>query len=422
MTDEQFSELIALLVHEQRGIEVKGPGLRTDRQLAAKVVRAALSMSNRRTGGLIIIGIDEQNGAFTPTGLSDVELATWRYDDVSTLFALYADPPISFRLEVRVHNEQRFVLLNIDEFSDIPVLCRRDNDPVLREGACYVRSRRRPETAEIPSHADMRDLIELATEKGIKRFLGQMQTGGISISEVVQAQDEALFDQQHQGWEGGLLEQLQPRGHWKVTIRPSTFARERVTDMASLLPLLMNRSVNLGGWYFPLVLANPIVGNDWIMEELNKPSAPEVWRFYQSAQFTDYFGMWEDWRNDNRHWQPGEVLMFESAVTLVTGIFVFASQLAVSDLYQMLSSIHMEIQVMGIQNRQLKYEAGAGSLFLPHTSAIPDYTYKQDFSREELVATPKELALHAVKQILLRFSNFTAPLAVLQGIQERVQI
>src|SRR5690348_12172909 len=104
MTDEQFTQLIALLSYEQSGIEVKSAGPRTDKHLAAKVVRAALSMANRRDGGLVILEVDDNAGSFSPTGLTQADLATWRYDDVATLFAVYADPPFTFTLEVHTYN------------------------------------------------------------------------------------------------------------------------------------------------------------------------------------------------------------------------------------------------------------------------------------------------------------------------------
>jgi len=71
------------------------------------------------------------------------------------------------------------------------------NDVVLREGACYVRRRGRIETSELPTHVEMRDLLELATEKGIRRFLKQVHKAGLDIAGMRQVPDDAaLFDKQ----------------------------------------------------------------------------------------------------------------------------------------------------------------------------------------------------------------------------------
>lgn len=91
------------------------------------------------------------------------------------------------------------------EFDEFPVLCKKQyvkqkggkRDVVLREGGCYVRRRGRIETSEIPTHVEMRDLRDLATEKGIRRFLSQVHRAGLDIAGLRQVPDDAaLFDAQ----------------------------------------------------------------------------------------------------------------------------------------------------------------------------------------------------------------------------------
>src|SRR5918992_3524376 len=72
-------------------------------------------------------------------------------------------------------------VIQVKEFADIPVLCKRSYDNVLREGACYVRSRRKPETSEIPTLADMRDLLDLATEKRLREHLALLERIGLIV-------------------------------------------------------------------------------------------------------------------------------------------------------------------------------------------------------------------------------------------------
>ena len=82
MTDQELAELIAL-GHETRGVEFKGPGRSSNREVMAVVVRAVLGMANRRDGGRVIIGIEDNAAILTPVGLSAAELTTWRFDDVA---------------------------------------------------------------------------------------------------------------------------------------------------------------------------------------------------------------------------------------------------------------------------------------------------------------------------------------------------
>ena len=144
------------------------------------------------------LGVEDQGNALNPVGLNEADLDTWNYDNVADRIARYADPSVTFDLEVREYNGNRFVVIQVDEFGDVPVLCKRAFDDVLRDGACYVRTRRKPETSDIPTQADMRDLLDLAIEKGIRRLLAQAQRAGLNVplAGPLLANDEEQFDDQ----------------------------------------------------------------------------------------------------------------------------------------------------------------------------------------------------------------------------------
>ena len=117
MTDEEFVQTLRL-GHETSGFEFKGPGPRSNNQLFARVVRAILGMANRRDGGRVIIGAEDSGGILNPVGLNEDDLATWRYDDVADGIATYADPSVSFDLEVKEYNDKKYVALEVGEFAD----------------------------------------------------------------------------------------------------------------------------------------------------------------------------------------------------------------------------------------------------------------------------------------------------------------
>lgn len=199
MTKEEFTSILSL-GHELTGIEFKGPGLISDKHLFAKVTEAILGMANRRDGGRIVIGVHDNAGVLEPTGMSKSDAEAWKYDDVAGKLAEYADPSVSFNLEIQEHNSKYYVTLTISEFEDIPVLCKKDYPDVLRKGACYVRTRRKPETTEIPTQEDMRDLLDLATEKSLRKILKLVsRTGGLITpshpGNTIASQQE-LFDKQ----------------------------------------------------------------------------------------------------------------------------------------------------------------------------------------------------------------------------------
>lgn len=199
MNETEFEELLAP-GHETRGVEFKPPGPRTDKLLFAKITRAALGMANRRDGGTIVIGIESVLNAPNPVGLNNDDLLTWSYDDVATSFAAYAEPSISFELERVSYKSLQHVALKIHEFEEIPVLCKRDynnrTEVVLRKGACYVRSRHKPETSEISTQEDMRDLLDLATDKGVRKFMGRASRAGalhFGLTQPSTQSDEELY-------------------------------------------------------------------------------------------------------------------------------------------------------------------------------------------------------------------------------------
>jgi predicted HTH transcriptional regulator len=195
LTDAQFAEILQL-PREQHSVEFKGPGLLSDKNLVVKVIKAVLGMANHRDGGLVIIGVDDDAGKPVPTGLTPEQLTSWsNYDQVADVISNFADPSVTFDLHAKVFEGKSFVVLAVEEFEDIPVLCKRD-EKGLRAGACYVRPRRKPETAELPSQADMRDLLDLAIEKGVRRFISQTRAAGLSISGEVLPNDQQLFDQE----------------------------------------------------------------------------------------------------------------------------------------------------------------------------------------------------------------------------------
>jgi predicted HTH transcriptional regulator len=192
MTEEEFAQLIAE-EHEIRGVEFKPPGLRTDKELRLKVIRAVLGMANLRDGGRIIVGYDEHKSLNDQIGLNEREVESWKdYDALAASINEYANPSVHFNRETQEFRGVIYLIIRVFEFEEIPILCGKDDEirtikgrrgteerKILRRGACYVRSRHKPETSEIPSAEDMRELLELAIDKGVRRFVARAQKVGL---------------------------------------------------------------------------------------------------------------------------------------------------------------------------------------------------------------------------------------------------
>jgi predicted HTH transcriptional regulator len=200
VTDGEFTEIMAL-GRESSDVEFKGPGPLSNGRLVAQVVKAVLGMANKIDGGSVIIGMEDVGDSFNPIGLSDADLRTWTYDAVADQIARYADPSVSFVLETKENIGDRFVVLEVSEFSEIPVLCKRAYGSVLRDGACYVRTVRKPETTDIPTQADMRALLDLAIDKGMRRFIDRSQLTGLLVPGTLdpRALQQQRLDPRHGG-------------------------------------------------------------------------------------------------------------------------------------------------------------------------------------------------------------------------------
>lgn len=198
MSDDELRDVLAL-GHEQRGVEFKGPGDASDPPFRAKVIRAALGMANRRDGGYIILGIDDKAPESGGPGLSAAQVAAWTdYDNVTTWIGEYADPVFGLETAARCTPQMHdVVVIEIREFEEIPVLCKRDFDKILKRGALYTRSHAKPETSDTHQHNELRELLDLAVVKGLRRFVERAYGAGVAVVPSSEAINDAdLFDAQ----------------------------------------------------------------------------------------------------------------------------------------------------------------------------------------------------------------------------------
>lgn len=192
--------------YELRGLELKGPGPRTDAHLFAKVTRAALSMGNLRDGGHVIVGIADNDPAAMLPGLHAADLNSWlAYDDIARKLAEYADPPLRFNLaRIDLSSGATVAVIEVLEFSDIPHLCSKSYTDVLRKGALYVRPRKVPETSEVASSVEMREIIDLAISKALRTFIETTERAGLTLTtaraQETRTDDERYEEERERGW------------------------------------------------------------------------------------------------------------------------------------------------------------------------------------------------------------------------------
>lgn len=194
MTEVEFQEIIQL-GKEGRSLEFKRSTPWEDTEFKAKIAKSILAFSNVRDGGRLIIGVNQLNDdSFDFLGMDNADLQSWSYDDVSSFVSKYADPFVDFTLERVSLDEKTFIVITVSEFTELPVICKRDGASKLRRGAIYIRTYRMPETAEVPTQTELREILDLAIEKRLRGFLRTAAHAGLSYT--TEPSDREKFDQQ----------------------------------------------------------------------------------------------------------------------------------------------------------------------------------------------------------------------------------
>lgn len=186
--------------HETRSVERKGAGSRDDRELLVNVARAAMALSNQRGGGYVFIGVADGDRTGDSSGLAPDELASWLdFDTVSAQINRYADPPVQITVAERhLPNGRPIVVVEVSEFDEIPTICGRDYAPRLLRGAIYTRSMAKVESSAAITQNELREVLALATEKAVDRFLRTASGAGAALSSG--PSDADRFKQQSDEW------------------------------------------------------------------------------------------------------------------------------------------------------------------------------------------------------------------------------
>lgn len=197
MSQQDLCELV-LVGEERRNLEYKGP-MRWDNKLTkAKITKAALAIANIRDGGWVVIGVDQTNGNFKRIGLKDADAETFKHDDISIYINGYADPFVNLHVTNDVICEnKRYVIIKIDEFEEFPVICKKEYPLAgLHEGKIYTRTRKRNENSEALTSSEMREIIDLAVDKNVRRFFERLKKVGAISGKQVTFDHKKAFENQ----------------------------------------------------------------------------------------------------------------------------------------------------------------------------------------------------------------------------------
>ena len=159
---------------ESKNLDYKGPS--DWESIKHELTKDVLAMSNVQDGGAIVIGISEtDSNSFQIDGLTDQQLSHYEVTKMSDFFNRYADPTINISVRRHIYNNKKILFVFIKEFSDLPIVCKRDyfsnGDRILQSGQLYIRTdsaKSVPITSpDLDNVEEMRRLVGLAvTKKG----------------------------------------------------------------------------------------------------------------------------------------------------------------------------------------------------------------------------------------------------------------
>jgi hypothetical protein len=424
MNEQDLLDLISL-GKEGRNLEYKKSMPWDSAEFKAKITKSVLAMANLRDGGVIVIGMNENPpGHFTDEGMKDEDYDTYTEDILSEHFSKYADPfvEISIRKIEREDDGKKFVFILVKEFEEIPVICKKDGPTGsgLFKGRMYCRSRRKYETVEVPSQTEMREIIELATEKMLRKYLRAMP-----IEEIKrQPADSQLFEKQLEDFEqmdDELLKKIKSRGYWKIIIRPSKFKKDLIESLGKCDKIIQDSIVGLRGWDYPHYPSEgTTTGLDYIEGRVDWQEFLEVWRFYQSGQFVHFIGLREDWWEDDKraHLEVvGPSLSILGALYTLTEIYVFASRL--TKLMELNEPIVVSISLVNTEGRKLVTLDPARFLRGDYVAQINEISIEKTHPITKLLTAHAELALEDTTWIFERFNWKNPPKDVFKEDQRK---
>ena len=198
------SELWELVSHgrEERNLEYKRSMSWHEPETKAKITKSVMAMANIPDGGTIIIGMEKEGELYLARGMEVEDARSFQQDDVMEHVNEWADPYVELTVKLLRDDAKEFACIQVREFDQLPVVCKKDGIGGLKRGAFYARSRRKYETAQVGSQSAMREILELAVDKAVDKETRRLRERGLIHEVQLMAPSEAdrkAFDEQSGG-------------------------------------------------------------------------------------------------------------------------------------------------------------------------------------------------------------------------------
>ncbi len=158
--------------YELRNREFKAPFLWSDsnsRWLKEKLARVVLGITNTRSGGQVVIGVEEnKDKKLVLKGVADAQLKTFEnYDGIKGYIDGFSHTETNFDISWGELQGKKYVVFTVQEFDEIPVICKKDGQEkdVLKKDVIYARSKKAPDSTIPVTDIELREIIHMAVDK-----------------------------------------------------------------------------------------------------------------------------------------------------------------------------------------------------------------------------------------------------------------
>ena len=427
---ERIRELVQLGT-ENRNLDYKGAFSWADARPDEKceIAKDVLAFSNTRDGGVILIGVHDKSGILE--GLTEEQYASFDQTKFNNFVQKFTDPRHTANVHRLVIDEKRVVVIDIPEFSDVPILCARDanssSNPsklILRRAVLYKRTDRATSEA-IEDAEEMRELLSrglLRLQDDLLRAFKQIVQPNALDRNLepgakfrAEAESAELYFSELDGGSFALLP------HWAVQMQPESYIANRIPTATELQRRIQESAISLRGWTFPIV--GRVSASQWTNFEDGSQSfhngrgdRPEAIRAYKSGLVVWSAGMGED------YWQglaEQKVLSFIGIIYSVTEWLLFARRFYEA-LLSVDESVLMSVRASEVKGRKLASLDPRVELGWEYQTDIAAFEIKESIAVSELRADPEAIARMIIRKIFEMFNWNNPDEVMLQNWQQKL--
>ena len=257
MDDEALSKIVRQQ-SETDGLDFKGPIVWDGGQTSAELAKDIVAFANSRGGGVIVIGVSESTaGCFDRVGLSPDQARTFDTTDIGKWISSRFSPSIAIACFHTTVDGKQFVVIQVQEFDDIPIICIKDfqipdsTKLVLRKGTIYTRNQN-SESTSLQTADELRRLIGLATAKRADELVARIRA--VIVGEPKQPPDAVPSPAMVEAKKiSAFLQSVEPQGKglWTAQFAPKTTTPELFLETRAAREVLSRIQSRWFGLSFP---------------------------------------------------------------------------------------------------------------------------------------------------------------------------